>query len=67
MDDKRNWIERNHPLLSIRQQCEILDLSRSSLYYAPQEKIFSDKQLALLRLVDEVYTKRPFFWNKTNE
>ncbi len=61
MDDKRDWIESDHPLLSIRQQCEILDLTRSSVYYAPYKKMLSDKQLSLLRLVDEIYTKYPFF------
>ena len=61
MDDKRNWIEVNHPLLSIRNQCEILNLPRSSIYYMPHIKEFSDEQLALLRLVDEIYTRRPFF------
>ena len=61
MDDKRHWVETNHPLLSVRQQCEILDFPRSSIYYTPQKKAFSGKQLALLRLVDEIYTKHPFF------
>ena len=61
MDDKRNWIEVNNPLLSIRQQCDILELSRSTIYYTPHKKEFNDKQLTLLRLVDEIYTKYPFF------
>lgn len=61
MGDRLGWIETSHPLLSVRQQCEILDLSRSSVYYAPRPKVFSDEQLALLRLVDEIYTKYPFF------
>jgi putative transposase len=61
MDDKRHWVEANHPLLSVRQQCEILGLPRSSIYYTPRKKIFGEKQLALLRLVDEIYTKHPFF------
>lgn len=61
MDDRRRWIETNHPLLSVRQQCGILELNRSSIYYTPAPKVLSDEQLALLRLVDEVYTKHPFF------
>lgn len=61
MDERRNWVEREHPLLSISQQCDILDLNRSSIYYAPRIKVYSDEQLALLRLVDEIYTKYPFF------
>ncbi len=51
MDDRRNWIESNHALLSVRQQCEILNLSRSSIYYTPRPKVYSDEQLALLRLM----------------
>lgn len=61
MDERLNWIEKDHLLLSVRQQCELLDLNRSSVYYTHRPKIFSDQQLALLRLVDEIYTKYPFF------
>ena len=61
IDEKRRWIEANHPLLSVRQQCKLLDLRRSNVYYASQPKILSDEQLVLLRLVDEIYTKHPFF------
>lgn len=61
MDERRSWIEREHPILSVRQQCEILDVPRSGIYYEARPKIFHDNQLALLRLVDEIYTKYPFF------
>ena len=61
MDERLSWVETNHLLLSVRQQCEILELNRSSVYYTPSPKIFSDEQYALLRLVDEIYTEYPFF------
>src|SRR3989338_11208847 len=61
MDERLSWVETKHPLLSVRQQCALLDLNRSSIYYTPRPKIFSDEQLALLRLADEIYTKYPFF------
>ena len=64
MDDKRQWLERDHPVLSIRKQCQILDLTRSTLYYTPHKKPLSDEQLSLLRLVDEVYTRHPFFGSR---
>jgi putative transposase len=59
--DRLSWIESTHPLLSVREQCAILELNRSSVYYTPRPKTFTDEQQALLRLVDEIYTKFPFF------
>ena len=61
MDERREWVEANHPLLSMRAQCQILELNRSSIYYTQAPRILTEEQLALLRLVDEVYTKYPFF------
>ncbi len=52
-------IEPKFPNLSVRRQCELLEVNRSSLYYKPQE--VGAETLCLLRLVDEVYTKYPFF------
>ena len=54
-------LELNHPQLSIRQQCALLELNRSSVYYKPKKRELSETQLSLLRLVDETYTKYPFF------
>ena len=59
--DRRRWIESDHACLSVRQQCEILELQRSAIYYTPVQKVLSAEQLALLRLTDEIYTKYPFF------
>jgi putative transposase len=61
VDERLSWVEANHPLLSVRRQCALLELNRSSIYYTSRPKIFSNEQLALLRLVDEIYTKYPFF------
>jgi putative transposase len=45
--------------LSIRQQCELVDLNRSTYYYTPAGE--SDLNLRLMRLIDEQYTKTPFY------
>ena len=34
-EPKRPMIDVGHPELSIRRQCELLGLNRSSLYYEP--------------------------------
>lgn len=46
-------------MLSMRQQCAILDINRSNCYYRPKE--LSESMLALMHEVDEVYTRYPFF------
>ena len=52
-------IEPVHSQLSIRRQCELIDLSRSSYYYAPAGE--SPLNLLLMRLIDEQYTRTPFY------
>jgi len=44
--------------LSVRRQCELLGLNRSSLYYVPAAE--SAENLRLMRLLDEEYTRHPF-------
>jgi len=45
-------------VLSVSQQCELLDLSRSSYYYEPATE--SVENLALMAMIDKEYTARPF-------
>jgi len=52
-------IESEHPQLSIRQQCELVGLNRSTFYYTPAQE--SDLNLHLMRLIDTYYTKAPFY------
>ena len=55
-------IEPDHADLSVRRQCALLGLNRSSVYYeaAPE----SDENLALMRRIDEQYTKCPFYGSR---
>ena len=50
-------IDRKHDLPIVRQ-CEILRLSRSTAYYAPEPTSPSD--LALMRRIDELHLEHPF-------
>jgi putative transposase len=52
-------IEPGHPQLSIVRQCELLGLARSSYYYEPVPE--SEEDLLLMRLLDEQYTRTPFY------
>ncbi len=59
IEAKRALIEPGHPELSIAQQCELLGLARSSYYYEPVPE--SEENLLLMRLLDEQYTRIPFY------
>ena len=55
-------IDPGHPSMSVRRQCELLGLSRSSLYYEPGGEASED--LRLMRRIDEKYTERPFYGSR---
>ena len=50
-------VEEHHPRLSMRTQCQLLGVARSSLDYQPVAQ--SREDLALKRLLDELYLRDP--------
>lgn len=55
-------VEPGHAVLSIRRQCELLGMARGSWYYEPiAETPFN---LKLMRRIDELYLKRPYFGSR---
>src|SRR5271165_1210917 len=61
-EDKRPWIDPYHRRLSIQQQCELLGVPRSTYYYQPQPE--SAENLRLMRQLDQLYMKLPFFGSR---
>ena len=64
--DRRFWsqftppptmIESEHEKLSLSRQCELIGLSRSTLYYESARE--SEKNLNFMRLIDEQYLMTP--------
>jgi putative transposase len=56
---KKGLIDMDNPKLSIKLQCELLGLNRSS-YYARATGITSDEQKVLNRM-DEIFTEHPYY------
>ena len=56
---KRRAVEPRHGELSVSRQCELLGLPRSSWYYRPAGE--KEYNLELMRLLDEQYTRTPFY------
>jgi len=52
-------IDTDHPTLSIRRQCKLVGLNRSTFYWEPVGE--SHTNLQLMRLIDEEYTRAPFY------
>jgi len=61
-EKKRAMIIRDHPELSISQQCKLVRLSRSAFYYTPVG-IDADT-LAMMKEIDRVFTRYPFFGSR---
>ncbi len=55
-------IRRNHPNLSLSRQCRLLSIGRSSFYYAAKGE--SPETLALMRRIDELFLKYPFYGSR---
>lgn len=55
-------IDGTHPDLSVRRQCELLKVARSGLYYEPEPT--SPDELALMRRIDELHLKYPFYGSR---
>lgn len=62
LNEKLGLAEPDNPELSLRTQCDLLQLNRSAYYYQPYRKpevSLEDKRI--MDLIDEIYTKRPFY------
>jgi len=58
IDIKRQCIDPNHSLVPIVRRCDLLGINRSTYYY--QSCKDESCNLALMRLIDEEYTRYPF-------
>jgi putative transposase len=56
--DRRKLVDRQHPELSIVQQCLLLSIHRSGLYYQPKEESSLNEEL--MRLMDAHYLEHPY-------
>ncbi len=59
--ERKKKITSAQPLPVVRQ-CQLLSISRSSAYYQP--KVISDEDIKLMRILDELYLKYPFYGSR---
>ena len=59
---KGTFIEPENEQISIKRQCELLGINRTSIYY--RERLESVEDLELMRLIDTQYTETPFYGDR---
>ena len=60
MPDRKAKLDKSHATLSVRSQCKMLNLTRSGVYRAPKAANSNSNDLAVMRKVDELFTRWPF-------
>ena len=61
MSERRARVQMDHPLPKTRR-CALLSVARSSVYYQPAP--VSSADLVLMRLIDEVHLRLPFYGSR---
>lgn len=55
-------MDKNHPdNISVWRQTDLLDISRSSVYYQP---IINPEDIAIMNAIDEIFTRCPFYGHR---
>lgn len=62
LTERWQWINPKEKRLSLKRQCEVLALARSSWYYRPVP--LSPEDVILMNVIDEQYTKWPFYGSR---
>lgn len=58
-EQRRHLIDVEHKQLSVRRQCELLAVNRSTLYYEASLK--TDDEASLLNEIRDIWERRPFY------
>ena len=57
MRERTGLLEKEHPKISMRRQCELLGVARSTVEYVPVQE--DPEDVLIKRLLDEIYLKDP--------
>lgn len=61
IQDRRSFIEPDHPSLAIGRQAQLVGVSRSGLYYEP---LVSEDDVLIMNALDEIYTACTFYGSR---
>lgn len=58
---RKKLVEKDNQQISLKRQAQLLHISRSSLYRKPR---INQQDIAIMNLIDEIYTKYPFYGSR---
>jgi len=64
LNEKKAMIMPSHPELSVKRQCELIHLPRSSYYGKTDVVIETEKNLLLMEMIDQEYMRHPFLGSR---
>ena len=56
-------LDKEHPRLSLKRQCKLLGINRSSAYYKPQP--IRTEDLELMKVIDDQYMRTPVYGSRS--
>jgi len=56
-------VDKNHSKISIKRQCELLSISRSSTYYNYKDEV-SKQDIEIMNTIDRIYTYASCYWTR---
>lgn len=57
--ERKNLIDKQATKISVREQCKLLEVNRSSLYNAPHKE--NEEDLKIMEFMDKIYMKNPTY------
>ena len=58
-------VERDNPEITVKRQCELLSINRTSVYRDPKIKLIDPEELRIRGLIDRIHTDEPTWGYRT--
>ena len=61
MDCKKSLVDRENPDITVKRQCELLGIPRSSFYAKRKPEGFTEKEERAMKIMDEAHTENSYY------
>lgn len=61
MEDKKALIDFDSKMLTVKHQCELLNISRSTAYYLTKGKVPNQEEINIKNAIDRIHFDEPAY------